>query len=192
MKILLWLTVLAISTGLSQAALIQFDLLGKGGAGLLSTNENGAIASTPGSGGEIGAGIIYDDVTKMLTINVGWGVGNGFTSLSGNATAGHIHGPTPSPPPASFTENMGVLIGLDAAPMVWNPAAANGSTTGSVAIPPANEAALLAGSLYINFHTTANSAGEIRGNLIRVIPEPAIGMLGLFGAALLGLRRRNA
>ena len=93
MKILLSLTVFAISTGLSQAALIQFNLLGKGGAGLLSTNENGAIAGTPGSGGEIGAGIIYDDVTKMLTINVGWGTGNGFTNLSGDR---HV-GPHPRP-----------------------------------------------------------------------------------------------
>src|SRR5262245_24782588 len=74
MKIPLSLMVFAISTGLSQGALIQFDLRGNGGAGLLSSNQNGIITGTPGSGGEIGAGIIYDDVTKMLTINVGWGV----------------------------------------------------------------------------------------------------------------------
>jgi hypothetical protein len=190
MRTSLFLAAFVLCAGFSQAAIIQFNLLGKGGAGLLSTNENGAIAGVPGSGGEIGAGIFYDDVTNLLTLNVGWGTGNGFTNLSSAAIAGHIHGPTPSTPPASFNENMGVLIGLDGPPMVWNPSATNGSTVGTVAIPAVNEAALLAGSLYVNIHTVTNGGGEIRGNLI-VIPEPAMGLFAAMGAVVLAARRRR-
>ena len=87
--------------GQANAGIILFDLTGKADSGLTGANEVGATTS-PGSGGEIGAGISFDDVTNVMTINVGWGSGNGFTDLSGDATAGHIHGPTPDPLPLSL------------------------------------------------------------------------------------------
>ena len=46
---------------------------------------------------------------------------------------------------------------------------------------------ILAGRSYINFHTTQNGSGEIRGN---IVPEPAAAGLGL-PAVLLGLARRR-
>ena len=173
-----------------QAALTPFDLLGKAGSGLLSGNETGVIMGMAGSGGELGSGIFYDDVTNLLVIQIGWGSGFSFTDLTGTATVGHVHGPTPSVPPASFNEAVPPLIGLDDK-AGWNPSASNGSFIGSVIVPEANEADLFAGRLYINIHTMTNPGGEIRGNLIPV-PEPgtyAMLLAGL-GALTIVARRR--
>ena len=174
----------------TQAAIVSFDLQGKAGPGLLPGNENATLAGTPGSGGELGAGILFNDVTNLLTIDVGWGSANGFTNLSGDAIAGHIHGPTASAAPASFTQDASVWIPLDSVPG-WNPSASAGGFNGSVTLTDPQEVALLEGRLYINAHTGTNGGGEIRGNLIPV-PEPStIGLVGL-GAALFLLRHRPA
>jgi hypothetical protein len=67
----------------------------------------------------------------------------------------------------------------------WDAPEGNGTTL-AAQVPN-----ILAGRSYINFHTTQNPGGEIRGVL--VVPEPTslallgIGALGLFG---FGLRRR--
>src|SRR5512133_3816754 len=81
---------LSVFGAVTQAAIVSFDLRGKAGTGLLPGNENATLAGTPGSGGELGAGIFFNDVTNLLTIDVGWGSANGFTDLTGNASAGHI------------------------------------------------------------------------------------------------------
>jgi hypothetical protein len=181
--LLLPLFLLALAAPLS-AATVFFDLQGKAGAGLLPGNENGTVSGSPGTGGEIGGGIFFDDVTKLLTINVGWGSANGFTNLTGNATAMHIHGP------ASFTANAGVLIGLDSLGG-YNSSATAGGFSGTTTLTATNEARLLAGTLYINVHTSTNGGGEIRGNLVAV-PEPSRVLLAAMGGLLLGLRRRRA
>jgi hypothetical protein len=191
------LAVLLLAAPLAaQATTFTFDLEGKAGFGLLSGNENGTINGTPGTGGEFGAGITYDDVTNLLTVNVAWGSSNGFTNLSSNATAAHIHGPTVSGGTASFTQNASVLIGLDGPPFLFSNNASSGFITGtSNALSAANETALFAGQLYINVHTSTNGGGEIRGNLVNpvAIPEPAT-YAALGGVAALGLavsRRRR-
>lgn len=175
----------------AQAVIIQIDLQGKAGTGLLAGNENGTVLGTPGSGGEVGAGITFDDVTNDLTINVGWGSGNGFTDLTGNATAGHIHGFTTSNSPASFLENAGVMIGLNSLGG-WNPSATGGGFSGTVNLSGAQETALLNGQLYLNFHTATNSGGEIRGQLMAV-PEPAsvAAVMAVAALGLVALRRRR-
>ncbi len=169
MKTQLVLTLALLTTCSLHAATIKFNLIGKGGQGLLSSNETSTISGTPGKGGLTGAGISFDDVTKVLTINVGWGTSKGFSNLSVNASAAHIHGPTASSYPASYNEAASVLISLDSAPFTFTSSGSNGGITGSsTALNATNEAALLAGKLYLNVHTATNSGGEIRGNLVPV------------------------
>lgn len=183
------LTSLLVFFGLSaaaSAAVISFNLQGLGGIGLLPTNETSALAGNPGSGGEIGVGITFDTATNILTVIVGWGSGNGFTNLTGNAVAGHLHGPTASSGSAAFSEVAGVKYPIDSL-AGWNPSATNGGFNGTINILPADVTGLLQGQFYMNVHTSTNGGGEIRGNL--VVPEPA--SLGLCSLALLVAAKRR-
>jgi hypothetical protein len=174
-----------LGSGALSAQIIQFELLGRAGPGLLPGNELGPVVNG-GTGGLIGSGIFFNTDTKVLTINVGWGSGNGFTDLSGNATVGHIHGP------GDINTNAGVVIDFDMGAFTFNKSATNGSVIGSAILTGPQETNLLAGLWYINIHTAQNPPGEIRGNLI-VIPEPST-YAALLGAAVLGLawwRRRG-
>ena len=157
------------------AAIIQFDLLGIGGPGLLPTNERPNPAISAGSGGETGAGIFFDDITKDLTINVAWGSDNGFTDLTGVVNAGHLHGA----PGIGLTGAAGVLQGLTLDST--NNGADDGFINQTLTLTAAQESLLLDGDTYLNFHTTANSGGEIRGNLvISPVPEPSsMALVGL-------------
>jgi CHRD domain len=190
MKTIATLTFLAASAAFAPAAIIQFDLMGNGGPGLLFTNEPGVTSG--GTGGEVGSGITFDNVTKVLTINVEWGSANGFTDLTGSSTNAHVHGPTTSPGGNGFTETAGVLINIQTNPGEFTTvtSASDGSITGSTTLSLANETALFEHRLYINVHTNANPGGEIRGFM--VIPEPASALFGLTALGVLGLRRRRA
>lgn len=168
---------------------IFFDLLGKAGGGLLSGNENGSIVVSPnpvGTGGEIGGGISYDDVTNALTVNVGWGSLNGFLDLSGVATMSHIHGPTASGGAAAFLQNVSVLFDLPRVSSTAN----GGSISTTITLSEPQELELLNGRYYVNVHTGQNGGGEIRGNVV-VVPEPSHALLGVLGFALLGARRKR-
>ena len=170
----------------ASATVLDISLQGKAGSGMLAGNENHAISGTPGSGGEVGLGVLYDDAINKLTINVGWGSGQGFTDLTGNVIAAHIH---QSPTPA-FTDSGGVIISLDGATPGFNNSGTNGGWTNTqVTLTDPQEAQLFLGTLYLNAHTSVNGQGEIRGNMI--VPEPAGATLLLFGGASLLLRRKR-
>jgi hypothetical protein len=178
------------------AAVHFFDLNGNAGLGLLSGNENGAILGTPGSGGEVGAGITYDDDTNILNINIAWGSSNGFTNLTGDASAGHIHGPTTNSAPVGFTQDAGVLLFLSPpspAGSTWTPSASAGGFTGNLTLSAGQETELLAQRYYINIHTSLNGGGEIRGHLVIGIPEPTtFALVGLTVFGLGFIRRRRS
>ena len=153
----------------AQASIIAFDLRGTAGFGLLAGNEPGAL--TGGSGGEIGAGITYDDIANLLTLNVGWGSSQGFTDLSSAANNSHIHGPTASNNGSGFTQTAGVIFSLTRSS---NLASGGTITTAPITITEAQETDLLNGKWYINLHTLNNGGGEIRGFLVQAVPEPSV------------------
>jgi hypothetical protein len=190
LSLLTTITLLGLSAASSSAAVIALNLEGKGGIGLLASNENGTVNGAFGSGGEVGGGISYDDVSNLLTINVAWGLTNGFSSLTGNASAGHIHGPTASSGVGSFTQNAGVIFGLDSG-VTWNNSATSGGVTGrTITLTETQEGQLLAGRYYINVHTSLNGGGEIRGNI--VVPETSTSVLASTALGLMIRRRRRA
>lgn len=90
------------------------------------------------------ADIGYDTDTKTLT----WSVE--YSGLSGDATAGHFHGP------ADKGANAGVAVPFE------SPAS---PIKGSAVLTDAQAADLLAGKYYVNIHTAANKGGEIRGQV---------------------------
>ena len=175
------------------AAIISFTLEGTAGSGLLPGNENPARVG--GTGGLGPGGINYDTNTNILSIDIAWGSANGFTDLTGDVEASHIHGFT-DVPPLGWEQNRGVLVGLDSRP-VFDTSATSGGFTGTVEFDDILDAdliaGLLAGQTYINVHTAENPGGGIRGQL-QAVPIPAAAWL--FGSGLLGLigiaRRKKA
>jgi len=163
----------------ASAAVIQFDLEGQGGSGLLGANEVSPVTGG-GSGGEILGGITYETTTMTLSINVGWGSNRGFTDMTGTVNAAHLHGP------ASQSANAGVLVGLT----IDDNSATNGFITQDVVLSPVQEGHLLNGLIYFNGHTAVNGGGEIRGNLVQV-PEPGAMLLTLLGGVGFLRRRRS-
>ncbi len=93
------------------------------------------------------ADIDYDPATKKLT----WKVT--YTGLSGPATAAHFHGP------AESGKNAGVAVAI--------PNAVSSPAEGSATLTDAQAADLTSGKYYVNVHTAANPAGEIRGQVTK-------------------------
>ena len=89
----------------------------------------------------------YDTGSKKVS----WKVN--YSGLTGPATAGHFHGPAEA--------------GKNASPVVPFKDVANPSFEGSADITEAQAADLMAGRWYVNIHTQANPAGEIRGQVMK-------------------------
>jgi hypothetical protein len=100
--------------------------------------------SSAGSGT---ADLDYDPATKKVT----WKVT--YSGLSGPATAAHFHGP------AEPGKNAGVMVPI--------PNAGSSPVEGSATLTEAQAADLTSGKYYINVHTAANPAGEIRGQVTK-------------------------
>jgi hypothetical protein len=178
MKTIFLSTLVAFSVAVQiQAATINFDLLGTAGVGLLAGNQPGVVSG--GSGGEIGAGITFNDVTRVLTVNVGWGSANGFTNLTSNVLDQHIHGPTASANGNGFTESTGVEFQLT---RTANSPSSGTIFNNTVTLTLAQMTNLFNGKYYLNVHTANNGGGEIRGFLIAV-PQLGVSITGQGGAA---------
>jgi hypothetical protein len=97
------------------------------------------------SAGKGTADIDYDAASKKLT----WKLT--YSGLSGPPTAAHFHGP------AEAGKNAGVAVAI--------PGATASPAEGSATLTDAQAADLMAGKYYVNVHTAANPAGEIRGQV---------------------------
>jgi hypothetical protein len=124
--------------------------------------------------------IMLDTIGNTIT----WDID--YQDLTGQIVApgAHLHGPA-SP---GVTAGVQVfLAGGAAAPL---PQPATGNLSGSAPITDAQEAEIIAGLWYVNIHTAANGAGEIRG---QVVPEPtALAMIAWGGVVAFSRRSRTA
>jgi hypothetical protein len=77
-----------------------------------------------------------------------------YSDLQSEATAAHIHGPADTATPA------GVLVPLPA------PSGQAGNISGGIQLSPSQLGHVIDGMTYINIHTTGESAGEIRGQIV--------------------------
>lgn len=152
------------------ARILDFDIspAGKDDAvGLSPTNEVPPVTGT-GSGNAISGGITFNTDTSTLSYAMGYGSAAGFTDLTGAATGVHIHGPAAAGAEAS------VLFDLATSHFPAVNPTKGGVIFGSVVLTPTQATNLLNGQNYVNIHTTANSEGEIRGQLIRANSDPVI------------------
>ena len=99
------------------------------------------------SAGKGTADVDFDPATKKLS----WKLTH--SGLSGPATAAHFHGP------GEPGKNAGVAVAI--------PNAASSPVEGNATLTDAQAADLSSGKYYINIHTAANPAGEIRGQVTK-------------------------
>jgi hypothetical protein len=147
--------------------------------------------ASPGTGNAL---VIIDLVAHTLEVHTT------FSGLTGNTTVAHIHAPTAVPltgtaevatqtpsfvgfPPGVTGGTYDQTFDMTLA-STFNPAfvTANGGTAAGA--EAALAAILAAGTAYFNIHTTAFTAGEIRG-FLQPVAEPATMLL--LGSSLVGL-----
>lgn len=113
----------------------------------MKLNLNSANEVPPNdSAGKGTANVTYDTASKLLS----WKVT--YSGLTGPATMAHFHAP------AEPGKNAGVVVPLK------DPAS---GTEGSATLTDAQAADLLAGKMYLNFHTAAHPGGEIRAQVTK-------------------------
>ena len=128
---------------------------------------------SPGLGSAV---LILDDVANTLSVDLTFA---GLTTPTNNA---HIH--CCAPPGVAA----GVVLPF-VPPFVLS--TTSGHFVNTFSLTPILVQDIYSGLSYINIHTTAFPNGEIRGQIPRVVPEPATaGLIGTAIAALALLRRK--
>lgn len=116
-----------------------------------------------------------------LTINDqtgAWSLSGNFSGLNATVSAAHVHGP------ADVNGTAGVIQGLTTT------GGTSGTLSGSGTFSAQQVDQLKNQLFYVNVHTQAHTAGEIRGQLVPApIPEPAVLACGLLGVLLIFRRR---
>lgn len=122
----------------------QSFIVTKAGLPLSSAQEVPTNSSAATGTGDVS----YNKNTKRLSYFVS------YQNLTGNPAAGHIHGS------AARGANAPVLF-----PFTNLPASPTGAVSGSAVLTDAQEADLLGGKFYFNFHTATYPGGEMRGQI---------------------------
>jgi hypothetical protein len=136
----------SVLTGMALTVVIGFTGPAKAEVVNLKTTLNAKNEVPPTS--SQGNGTVtatYDTASKKLS----WK--GSYSGLSGPATAAHFH--------SGETGNNGAVV----VPIVPNTSPFEGSAT----LTDAQASELLAGKWYVNVHTEANKAGEIRGQVTK-------------------------
>lgn len=151
------LTIKRLATA-SALAIAAFGL-GGGGDALaekvqLKAALSGKAQVPPNDSKGTGSGTMtYDTATKELSWNII------YKDLKADAAAAHFHGP------AEATANAGVVVPF---------ASPRSPITGKATLTDAQAAELLAGKWYINVHSPAFPAGEIRGQVMAPMKKAAM------------------
>ncbi len=112
-----------------------------------------------------------DDVADTILVNESW------TGLTAPATASHIHGP------AAPGVNAPVLF-----PFTGVPNAVSGAIPAQTfSITPTQIADLEAGLYYFNVHDANFPGGEIRGQILRPVPDGGPGVVAILAVVALCL-----
>jgi hypothetical protein len=185
---------------LAGAGLLFFGLSSTANAALISMiaeldgPQTGSVIPATGqpSPGTGTASMLYNTDDNRLY----WTIG--FNGLVGTFTRAHFHGP------AEVGSNAGIQVFICDSTVAGQtpcPAVTSGVIQGASAAPltATQEQQLLSDLWYINLHTTAIPAGEIRGQVYRAVPSPiplpaAAWLLApaLAGAAAFVRRRKPA
>jgi hypothetical protein len=143
--------------------------------------------------------------TRQLRLPIGWGSensaldgSNDYTDLTGNYTVWHVHGPVAGEDVQDFISGTASPLATYTyvTPNDQSPGARSGSFDTTITLQDITlggnpytvaqqEQDLRDGRWYINIHSSTYGAGEIRGQLLYVIPEPEH-YAALAGLALLG------
>jgi len=145
MKRLIGLTI----AGLAVAAIAAWGIPARTEVLTYKVELNGSSEVPPNpSKGTGSISVTYDTTEKKLS----WK--GSYSGLTGVVTVAHFHGP------AAMGKNAGIALGIAAGNL---PPSFEGSAT----LTDAQAADLAAGRWYLNLHTAAYPAGEIRGQVVK-------------------------
>ena len=137
-----------LALAIAAAALVGCESGQMGGKTAMKATLSSAQEVPPNASRGTGAGTFnFDPATKQLQWNVN------YSGLTGPVTGAHIHGP------AAQGANAGVMVPFQ------NPGTS--PITGMATLTDAQVQALTNGQTYVNIHTAANPAGEIRGQITK-------------------------